>query len=591
MLTRSPSAAVPYRLQRTTRGGRCDEVGAFLVLWAIALVSVLLFAALAVDLGNIAQTKQHARNAADDAALAAVGDLAPIANGAPLLSAEATAVADAEKYVQANYSSIKAGSPSAGGAWGLTTCQGAPWNAIPAPAPWGIVVPATVQGTDCIGFFATTDNAAVPTGMAVMVPTQNARYTFGKAGGLTSQGISAIGLASIKSVAYQYLLPFGYPTTGAPGLVCLGKSSLGACRGFTTGAGDFKFFCSPRYNLFVGSPKCESGSDPVIEADLALGLDHPISCQGTTAPCSNGPEVVDYAKSTIAGQSTNYCSPYDGANYVVPQPGLSDAMLTGGVFAGFSGQFQSSADNAATGGCGINTGSASTYIIAPRLNHADGDITSATDQADATPASVHCLPAAGGVPCLSARYGDTFDSGYALNGVQVTDYLLPAPGSRDPATNPYFSSCYGGTAPGGGTPDPTSDAIDEQVGGTSVWVAGDAVGTASCPGGFAAELQALSTTAPEVPIFSSAIESSPRFGIVPVYRSVGSTVAQVVGFYGTYLDLAFGAPGGGSTAAALLAWIFPLTMIQGGSRSLPTLSAYLGGQWAANLCNLSVGNC
>ena len=60
---------------------RSDEEGSFLVIWVLAAVSILLFAALAIDLGNITQTKQHAQNTADSAALSAVGDLAGIAGG------------------------------------------------------------------------------------------------------------------------------------------------------------------------------------------------------------------------------------------------------------------------------------------------------------------------------------------------------------------------------------------------------------------------------------------------------------------------------------------------------------------------------
>src|ERR1700693_6106115 len=100
-----PHSVGLYRPRRRRRAERGEE-GVFLFIYALALVSIFLFAALAIDLGNIVQTKQHAQNAADAAAVSAVGDLAPIASGSPASAQEQMAVADVESFVSLNYSSI-----------------------------------------------------------------------------------------------------------------------------------------------------------------------------------------------------------------------------------------------------------------------------------------------------------------------------------------------------------------------------------------------------------------------------------------------------------------------------------------------------
>jgi uncharacterized membrane protein len=143
---------------------RGDE-GVYLVIWAVAIVCILHFAALAIDLGNIAQTKQHAQNSADWAALAAVGDLAPVATGVSAATAEANAVLDVEQYVQQNEPSVA--KPD----W--TNSLMCPSGALPAKV-------SASSATNCIGFFIPpSSNLTNPTGLAVVVPSRNVGYTLG----------------------------------------------------------------------------------------------------------------------------------------------------------------------------------------------------------------------------------------------------------------------------------------------------------------------------------------------------------------------------------------------------------------------------
>ena len=570
------------------RRARGNEEGALLVIWTLALVSIILFAALAIDLGNIAQTKQHSQNTSDNAAVSAVADLAPIfTDSSNFATYMAQAVTDAETYVQENDTSVVTAD------W--TDSTKCPGGALPSSVstPNGTITIYTSSQTNCIGFFNPDSSSAGqtdPTGIAVVEPGRTVNYTLGKVGGLSTQGVSAIAFASIQTAVSNNVLPFGFSASGSKGLQCLKTGSGGNnCTGFTTGSGNFGLICSPRFNLFVAG-SCSSGNDPTIDADLTVGLDHVLHCKTSTITplaCTPTVSVVDSSKSVQNGMSTNYCAPYSNADYANPQTGQTDAIVAASLFQGFSGTFLSSASPS----CGVPNSGGSPYTFSPRLNHADGDAATATDSLNASPAAVSCysLSNTSGVPCLATG---TFGATVSLNGQHLTNFLLPTSGSSDPKTNPDFVACYNGTKPGGGTPDPAVDPIDEQASGTNVWVTGDLTGaSSSCTGGFST---VLANASPTTPIFSSSIEQSPRFGIVPLIDTTGSGPQPIQGFYGVYLDLAFPKNGGGPTPTAdsLLAWIFPISLIEDAQLgSSSGFGSFIGGPFVANLCDLAAGNC
>ncbi len=70
-----------------------SEEGAILVIFAISFSALLGFAALAVDLGNTAQSHLNTQNAADAAALAGVTELAANPNDVPSAIKSVEAVA------------------------------------------------------------------------------------------------------------------------------------------------------------------------------------------------------------------------------------------------------------------------------------------------------------------------------------------------------------------------------------------------------------------------------------------------------------------------------------------------------------------
>src|SRR5579862_8964827 len=178
---------------------RDDEAGVALLVFVIAIVALMAFTAMAVDLGNIEQTKEHTQTAVQDAALSAVSDLAYGSSGFAA-SQESTAVTDAETYLVDNYSISQANFSSPG-------CPGA---LPPGVTTWAGPSPAA---TNCIGFF-NPNGGSNPTAIAVAIPTQSVRYTFGHAAGLIQQGVSSIAYAELRPPSGTGGLPFGFPSTG-----------------------------------------------------------------------------------------------------------------------------------------------------------------------------------------------------------------------------------------------------------------------------------------------------------------------------------------------------------------------------------------
>lgn len=521
------------RMERNWRRCKGDESGTVMVIWAVALMALASFAGMAVDLGNIAGTKQHTENAAANAVLAAVVDIAPLypassaskaGPGTPAVQ-EALAVSDAESYLTANY-------PSLAGVDFASGCVGA----LPAPVYlW--------PSSNCFGFFNPEDpslNQSNPTAMAVAVPTQEVSYTFGRAGGLARQAVSGVAYASLKSEDSGYALPLSYTAGGPTGLECLKTGSgnkAGICTGFATGSGDFGVVNSPRYTIFPGSSS-SGGNNPVIETDADIGIDHLLNSFQT------GDAAICDASSIMSPcTADNATAPYDTANYANVQTGqtinlLAPSLLTGGVLT-------------PDGSC----------TLGPRFNHPDGFV--------ATSSCIWDNPASGPTsPRLSATNGDTFGSSYALNGVQVSAYLN--------ANGQSLTSSCAGLLPTGDTASNT--AVD--AGGTgngNVWTNYDDCVSAILGAGVSA------------PIFSANIEQSPRFGVIPLIDTANGTApVEIEGFLGTYIDLVSGSS---NSVDAVRAWLFPLSAIDQSPGSGGGLTNYAGGPYVVNLCSLAAGNC
>lgn len=387
---------------------RRDERGSIIVLWAVALTAIMGLVALSVDLGNLAQTKQHTRNAAQDAVLAGVVDLAALGpgGGGTVSNQEALAVKDAETYLLANYN--------------IPTPD---WNSCGA-FPTGMPSIQSYSTADCFGFF-TTGGSSAPNGMAVQVPPRLVATTFGRADGISGRQVSSTAYASIQTAGSSYVLPFSYAAGGGSGLQCLKTGSgTGAanCPGFTTGSGKFGTINSPRYVIFPGS-QTQSGNNATVQTDLVLGLDHPLDQYTTGAG-----EICDANGSPPNCPAYNNTAPYTGANYVAPSTGLDSSALDG-LFEAVT-----SPDGSCT--------------FTPRLNHPFGFVASANcpdDNPSNGPGS--------SVPLLITDFG-----GAPLGTPPSTDLNGQSIAAFTSACSQEVPKQYGIATP-----------IDAQTNGTYVW--------------------------------------------------------------------------------------------------------------------------
>jgi len=157
-----------------------SEEGAVLVIFAISFTVLLGFAALAVDLGNIAQSHLNTQNAADAAALAGVTALQ---NGAVVTSAITPVEAVAQTYFVASIS----------------------WNACSQP-PLGF----KASESPCIAFYPDLNE---PTAIWVDIPGKRLPSLLGDAG---SVSVTAYAEATVTSTSPR--LCWGDPGSTDPRL-------------------------------------------------------------------------------------------------------------------------------------------------------------------------------------------------------------------------------------------------------------------------------------------------------------------------------------------------------------------------------------
>ena len=160
-----------------------SEEGAVLVIFAISFTALLAFAALAVDLGNIAQSHLNTQNAADAAALAGVTTLA---NGNDVTSAIKSVKGVAATYIAADIS------------WNAPSCR--------PPAPFEA---ADVE-TTCIAFWPNPHN---PTAIWVEIPGQALPSLLGNTG---SVSVTAYAEATFNSTTKLANLCWGDPGSNVP---------------------------------------------------------------------------------------------------------------------------------------------------------------------------------------------------------------------------------------------------------------------------------------------------------------------------------------------------------------------------------------
>ena len=597
-----------------------DDAGVVLIIWVVALVGLLTMAAMAVDLGNIAQTKEHAETAVQDAALAAVTDLVNLYPGGyasgttPYIAQEQQAVTDAETYIQDNYSA----------ATNFNSCNGMLDLSLVYLWP----------SANCIGFFdpgAYTNsgnlNEIYATGIAVALPNQNVAYSFGRAADLKSQAVSAVAYASLRSTGGSTSgVPFGYPVTSGGGLQCLKDASnlsKDPCGGFQTGSGQYGILNSPRFNLLAGYSPSGGQHDAYLQEDVELGIDHQLNVYNPTNP--SVVQVCDGVQGNPPG-CTYYNATYGTnlGNYANPQSGQTLNIATPALFTGVSPA------TAPPQGC--NPG----QVLPPRLEFPNNF------QLPSPPtcSNLASAPMGPAQPYLTSSK-DEFGQTANLNGVPIAQYLLPkeAQGSGTNLASVYSESSKIGCntnaetglfPPSSGSYSRPSDVqtaasqfgLDYQVGTTYLWQSFDVCLSNLIQNGFTSNAPVASPQPPPLetcttvnnaqsctpntnaygpttdqygPIFSADIVDSPRFGYVPIIGTSGNGTGaqQIIDFAGAYLDMAYPQASHSTKMAAIQAWVFPLYLIQGSPS--PTVSGYTtpyrGGQYTEALCSVPSQTC
>lgn len=534
------------------------------MVWAVALVAIMGLVAMAIDLGNITQTKQHTANAAQDAVLSAVGDLVSLAPGGTGTTSSSDcgysisdtvlqeAVACAEDYLHLNYPTLPSSTDAAAAAT-YDSC--------------GTALPSTIYflpGEDCFGFFNpadAADNSTSPNAMAVAVPARTVNYTFGRVAGLTSQKVSSVAYASVQTADNGYILPYGFSAVGGFGYNCIkNQSGNTSCLGALQG-GQFGLIDNPRYVIFPGQDVSNGALNYTVMTNIDLGIDHPL------LPYASGSRICDWGSTLNGCDTNNAASPFTTiGNYLNTGTGQNVNDVTGPLFTGTS---------TSAAGCALS----------PRFAHPDGFIASQTCSYDQVTgaSSPYLLPAS----------GDTFGGGSSLNGVPIATFLTS--GFK---LFPLYTAagCRSLEPPGG-----TSTPIDQTT------PPGQRLDFTSSPppnlswGKFNSCLSTLFSSGLNLPngtyVFSSSIEKSPRFGIIPVvdYQAAGFA-SRIKSLDAVYLDIAIPKSGSGqgqgaqSKVGAIQAWVFPVTWIQPQSTSGGGIGQELGGNYVTNLCAYGV-NC
>ena len=235
-------------------GRRCrGDEGVTLVIVALCMIVMLVFAGFSVDLGAVYIERRQDQSAADAASMGAALE-AP--SGRLAISNAA------QQIVRENLTQ---------------TYTNAQWNAawLACQDPGRLLQQGTVNGanTQCISY----DPAGL---VRVKVPPQFVKANFGKVVGINGFNSSAVAVASLKPTGGG-ILPLLVVSGAAPGdEICLksgsGGTSADPCDG--PDSGNFGTLDSPIYgNELYGTTGIACGSGMVndrLTVNLAVGIDH-----------------------------------------------------------------------------------------------------------------------------------------------------------------------------------------------------------------------------------------------------------------------------------------------------------------------------
>lgn len=281
------------------RRGRGDD-GLTMVFVALVLVVLMIFAAFAVDLGQVAIARRDDQGAVDAAAMAGAISAAQGANAGVVRTSVITI---AEKNLGVTSGTLD---------W--NSCAGY----VDPPTGW-----SAVSGSNCI--MRSGDR------ILVRLPQRAVRSTFGAVIGRSSYNHRAFAVAGPQLLGYGSVLPFGVFSSGA-GHICLRtdnpSSPVTPCAGSFTG--DSGILNLGLYgNPAVGTPNdCVGnggGANGRAANNVAAGADHRLG----THPTADTSNLDNDAKCT-AGDTQ---PPYRYAADTVTGAGATNAV-TSGLVAG-----------------------------------------------------------------------------------------------------------------------------------------------------------------------------------------------------------------------------------------------------------------
>jgi len=398
---------------------------------------------------------------------------------------------------------------------------------IPATSPsWGTCTDANAlavasASTPCISF------SSDATQVRVRVPDTEVEYRFAKVAGFEGTTVRSSAIAEVTTILNSSTRPI-LLRAARYGLNCVEGGGNRTCPSNPPplGPGDFGSMDSPRYRYIAG------GGDPT---NFALGLDHSLQLTATNGRnyCdSDNNGDANKCSSQANGLLNNTSGTYDFANYVVTGQGgqLSDVTL------GLVGERASQAPTGCPAGRGCFSDGSPAQTVTALLYRPDGA------------QSEELVPSAGPATPTIDGFGRT-----GFNGVHISRYLTP--------TASTAAGC--GSAPSYVTTSVEDQAFDDCNQSLSAYI--------------------LNNVAAPPTVFDADIINSPRFGVAPVTAtdlSGASTVAQVIDFYGIYIDRMYG---NNNQVKGFRAFVFPLSMIEpipgGTGPGMP----YVGGPFGVRL--------
>ncbi|HEY7583650.1 MAG TPA: pilus assembly protein TadG-related protein [Acidimicrobiia bacterium] len=246
-----------------------SERGATAILVALSLILLLGMAAIAVDLGAIANERRQDQSAADVGSLAAVQFAKPTTGTAACAGFSGVALARCNGAQEA-MAVVNATLDSPGAAAWTTAaeCTGIPAGYTASPI------------TPCVAFNSNLQRAWV------RVPTIEVPTTFGRVLGFQAINSSAEAIAVTSNLNRNLLIPFLTPGSYAGGnyncLKTSGNPGWGVCADLPStgnfGSADFFLYSNEQMGT---TQACTGGTNSRLVSNIARGVDHPLSIHPT----------------------------------------------------------------------------------------------------------------------------------------------------------------------------------------------------------------------------------------------------------------------------------------------------------------------